>query len=523
MALSQIIKQVSNLVKTSTAKTNKASEHKRNWARLKVTAKDLQEALHDEFAQKILNLSKARGSPSPGDKKMILRQASDKIDEFWSAECLLKVEDNGEIAAIEAGRSRASQAAREIVSVLVRPFYELEITFHNEGSHRGSSTCSPSEDSQKHEWITCMTDFRRLLYTAEKRFDRSMDQKLREAIEELGGPITVALIDDGIELLEVRLDESMSLTGRSFHPKAWHSGDYLPWYLSSGGHGTVMASQIHRICPRAQLCILKLEDKVNPQSKKRQITMKSAAQVSYCSIHSGLSHATNEKRQAIREAIRRKVHIISMSWTITPPTNESEGEAHDMQELNEAIIDATKADILMFCSASDEGAKQADTYPSKALPGKIFKIGGADAMGGLYDRVGDISSVDFILPGHLVADEELTDTATSNKVQEWSGSSVATALAAGLAALILYCAQVRIVRAPEGAERREATRHFHLLKRHDNMSRAFKNIGTSGSGNKYLAVWEIFGRKVRTWQDASFRGDPIDLVAEVAKDLCFKL
>lgn len=192
-----------------------------------------------------------------------------------------------------------------------------------------------------------------------------------------------------------------------------------------------------------------------------------------------------------------------------------------MHELNDAIMQATKANILMFCSASDEGARQADTYPSKVIPGKIFRIGAADATGGLYDRVGDISSVDFILPGHLVAGEELTDTAI-NKVQVWSGSSIATALAAGLAALILYCAQIRILRAPE-SEKREATRHFHLLKQHDNMSRAFKNIGAGGTGNKYPAVWEVFGRKVEKWDDASFGGNPIDLLADVAKELCFKL
>lgn len=181
-----------------------------------------------------------------------------------------------------------------------------------------------------------------------------------------------------------------------------------------------MASQIHRMAPKANLCVLKLQDSYHPQSNKRQITIKSAA-------------------QAIREATRRKAHIISMSWTITPPSNETESEQQDLKELESAIMEASQANVLMFCSASDEGANQTATFPSKALPGKIFKIGGADANGGLYDRVGDISMVDFILPGQLVASEDLTDSALSK--QYWSGSSVATALAAGLAALILYCAR----------------------------------------------------------------------------------
>lgn len=209
-----------------------------------------------------------------------------------------------------------------------------------------------------------------------------------------------------------------------------------------------------------------------------------------------------------------------MSWTITPPVSENEGDITDMQELNEALMEANKANILMFCSAPDEGATQADTYPSKAIPGKIFKIGAADRTGGLYEAGGDISSVDFILPGHLVASEESMDTAV-NKVQVWSSNHIATALGAGLAALILHCAQIRMLRAPE-SERGEASKHFNRLRQHDNMLRAFRNIGARGSGNKYPAVEETFGRKVQQWQSVNFRDDPIDLLAEVAKDLCHK-
>lgn len=229
-------------------------------------------------------------------------------------------------------------------------------------------------------------------------------------------------------------------------------------------------------------------------------------------------------QQAIREAIKQRVHIISMSWTITPPAAENEGDAQDMQELNDALTDATKNNILMFCSASDEGAKQADTFPSKANC-KIFKIGAADAHGGPFDLLGDINSVDFILPGHLVAGEEFTDAEVANleKAQVWSGSSIATALAAGLAALILYCAQIRVLRSPEKSiERKDAERHFQMLKRHDHMMKAFKTIGESGKAGKYPPVWDIFGKKVEKWQDRAQRAEPIELLAEVAKDLCFK-
>lgn len=124
------------------------------------------------------------------------------------------------------------------------------------------------------------------------------------------------------------------------------------------------------------------------------------------------------------------------------PQRLTSSELEDLKELESAIVEASQANILMFCLASDKGAKQVDTFPSKALPDKIFKIGGADANGGLYDRVGDIAAVDFNLPGQLVASEELSETAVGLGTQYWSGSSVAIALAAGLAGLILYCAHM---------------------------------------------------------------------------------
>lgn len=404
--------------------------------RLAETGKDLKDALEVELARAIAQVSRVK-TETPKDhgkqeKKAAVDKAKQSIKAFVSIE-KKKESDDDVFASLKQAKQRAKMQAKEIAVAMASPYFDLDIEVYYPGgsrrtyNHTAQSADGYLEQPQKHEWIQCMTEFRQLLYNAEKSFCRSNENKelLKKAVDETDGPITVALIDDGIEVTEIRFDKSIVITGRSFYPKPQErSSDkstYLPWYLSSKGHSTIMASQIHRVAPKANLCFLKLQDSYHPQSNKRQITIKSAA-------------------QAIREATRRKVHIISMSWTITPPSNETESEQQDLKELEAAIAEASAENILMFCSASDEGANQTATYPSKAQPGKIFKIGGADANGGLYDRVGDISMVDFILPGQLVASEDLTDSALS-KQQYWSGSSVATALAAGLAALILYCAR----------------------------------------------------------------------------------
>lgn len=205
-----------------------------------------------------------------------------------------------------------------------------------------------------------------------------------------------------------------------------------------------------------------------------------------------------------------------MSWTIDVPENENQ----DVRDLKTAISEAAEANILMFCAASDKGAKHTSSYPSKAT-NNIFTIGAADASGIMASYVGDINSVDFIFPGKKVEPEGLGEAPTKD-VDYWTGSSVATALAAGLAALILYCAQIRLLRAP-ATQKEKARRDFQALKKHEKMLQAFKMIGpTTASRGKYLAVWEVFGRKVAQSESCD-REKWIDLVAEVGEDLCRRL
>lgn len=219
-----------------------------------------------------------------------------------------------------------------------------------------------------------------------------------------------------------------------------------------------------------------------------------------------------------------KVHIISMSWTIQSLIDRTQDQTA-IADLEAAIREAATNKILMFCSASDEGVgENLLSYPYKASS-DIIKIGAADVNGKLFDKVGDTSTVSFFLPGKEVEGEGLTDAVVS-KIQYLTGSSVSTALAAGLAALILYCAQARYLLAREDL-REKARRDYELLKTHDKMREAFREIGTTdASGQKYIKVWEVFGRRVGTWKDSEMRGgrgqSPISIVASVADTLCAK-
>ncbi|KAL6906988.1 hypothetical protein GGI43DRAFT_380509 [Trichoderma evansii] len=342
-----------------------------------------------------------------------------------------------------------------------------------------------AEHTTKHEWIQCMKDFRRLLFDAERYYERG---KVEETIEE---PIKIALIDDGVDVKDL---EFSFIGGRTFCTRDEEHNLNDPYYVSSTGHGTIMAKQIHLLCPRAQFYVLRLEDHASEEGS-RQITAKSAA-------------------QAIMAAVRKKVHIISMSWTIDPPEDEEERRLLDL-----AIGTAANENILLFCSASDKGAKSSETYPSKATK-KIFTIGAATSSGMADPWVGNLGNINFTFPGTKVEMDGLrTDDSSSREV---SGSSIATALAAGLAGLVLYCVQVRLLLSTD-QEKQKARRDFQLLKQHDYMMKALKDIGTTEESNhKFIEVWEVFGKKVEE-KERYDQERWLDLIAEVGMILCRKI
>lgn len=90
-------------------------------------------------------------------------------------------------------------------------------------------------------------------------------------------PVTIALIDDGVDVNEPFLHAKI-IGGRSFCQRDRFQNLSMPYYVTSGGHGTVMASLICRVCPNAQLYVLKLDEYMG-DNQKRQITAKSAEKV----------------------------------------------------------------------------------------------------------------------------------------------------------------------------------------------------------------------------------------------------
>ena len=120
-----------------------------------------------------------------------------------------------------------------------------------------------------------------------------------------------------------------------------------------------------------------------------------------------------------------------MSWAITLDDSKDE-----TMELKEVLAQAKAAKIIMVASANDEGAhihSERDSYPAAAKD-SVICIGEASASG--FATEAAAPQADFIFPGVFLSDDSASGTQ-----QVITGSSVATAYAAGFIALIMYCVE----------------------------------------------------------------------------------
>ncbi|KAK2591052.1 hypothetical protein QQS21_011266 [Conoideocrella luteorostrata] len=225
-----------------------------------------------------------------------------------------------------------------------------------------------------------------------------------------GRPIKIAIIDDGIDASLPIFDHRVAC-GASFGTSLGMEHSATPYFVSSGHHGTLMGALILRMCPSAKLYIAKLDERYN-SSGARSITASSAA-------------------ESINWAVDTEVDIISMSWTIELANVKSrEVQSRDLDNLEAAVKRANEAGILMFCAASDQGnSTMVECYPGNV--GMCHRVGAATGTGERCAWVHP-ENYDLLLPGEKI----IYDLQDPSSPSEHSGSSVATAVAAGLGGLL---------------------------------------------------------------------------------------
>ncbi|KAL9636665.1 MAG: hypothetical protein Q9164_002684 [Protoblastenia rupestris] len=314
--------------------------------------------------------------------------------------------------------------------------------------HNNTSKIRQGLPEHREHWISCMAKF--------AEFIRGYPIKPNIPLEE----VKVALLDDGVDTTIDGLNEIIPY-GETFskRPKdLWN-----PYHFSTNGHGTTMAVLIRRICPNIKLYVAKLEEESgyveSISDYDSRITVSSAS-------------------KAIEWARRMGVHIISMSWSIV---KENERGFDDFKKAtNNAINDG----ILMFAASDDQGnTKAQETYPTN-FNNNIFRIGAATVYGHKGENVQN--SVDYILPGDMQLVQSLDKNIQLN--QPRTASSLSTALASGLAALVLRCAALK------------SASDFHKAWSRETMVKAFDAICGK---NQYLHVQKVFGESLAKY-------DPVD-------------
>ncbi|KAI1329507.1 hypothetical protein F5Y16DRAFT_100516 [Xylariaceae sp. FL0255] len=261
--------------------------------------------------------------------------------------------------------------------------------------------------------------------------------------------IRIAIIDNGVDPGSI---DCRSISGSSFVPKP--KGESNWWHITHP-HGTKMARIITQLNPSC--CIF-------------------AAKVG-----EGRSDVTTERViKALDWAVAAGVDIVSISLTLK-----------ESPSLWSAINRALMSNVTIIASVDGEGGNsQGDEYPARYAD--VLGIGSANRKGEAASGMSE-NSADYLFPGEkLVARTEylggLGDTPNI------SGPSVATAVAAGVASLILACHRFALFQRPEfQITRPEEQRPAKVIETVFNMMSQEGNKKVRPSeGKKYVRPWKFF-------------------------------
>jgi len=158
------------------------------------------------------------------------------------------------------------------------------------------------------------------------------------------------------------------------------------------------------------------------------------------------------------------VDIISMSWTF----KDGDAAPEEREAFRTAIQQAHSNGIILFNSLNDaEMANWEDYWPLKLY--HVIRIGSATKWGEKADHSKKTWS-DYLFPGQEIPRRNL-----NSENETVSGSSLATAYAAGLAALIIYTARALPCLDPTLSQR-DKEKLANSAKR-EGIEKAFRTLG----------------------------------------------
>ncbi|KAM0293806.1 hypothetical protein ACHAO9_001492 [Fusarium lateritium] len=276
---------------------------------------------------------------------------------------------------------------------------------------------------------------------------------------DLAEPVRIAILDSGLDPENPFLIEDQQLPNpRVKEARSFIRGTEPHDVRDEIGHGTHALGLLLKVAPCAEIYVARIarRETLDPNT--------------YDDIAKAINHAVEQWR----------VDIISMSFGIR--------EYHELMSL--AVSNALNSRTLLFAAASNDGANLARAFPAQ-YP-SVFCIHSTDGNGNpsAFNPTASETDVNFSLLGESVSSHWPAGlNGHPQSVNVMSGTSVATPIAAGLAASVLS-----FVRQQDQQIAVEDESLGSWLKRDNSMDAVFKSMVRQrrGAGYDYITPHVLF-------------------------------
>ncbi len=298
-------------------------------------------------------------------------------------------------------------------------------------------------------------------------------------------PVKVAILDSGVIADTVCFP---AITGASFIEDLTEDSH---WHTITNPHGTIMASLVRKINPNCHIYAARTHHGPDMQGGDVNATINVSLNIS--GPDPSLTDFTS---QALDWAMNQEADIICISWTCAKDLDED-----DYTNLENKISDAG-GKCLIFCATGDNGPSAEKSFPA-AFPSP-FSICSC-SITGIPSANAEIENSEFFVPAEELF-VEIPQYLNQGRNDSANGSSAATAVAAGLAALILSLARFAFHNGQDTAQGsgddvpkpddHDLEETVSRLKRRTMMERVFKYMCGGGS-EKFVQPWNVFPAELK--------------------------
>lgn len=288
-----------------------------------------------------------------------------------------------------------------------------------------------------HQWLRCISDF-----------SNSVSSLWKETSHPNGPvwatpkPVVVAIIDDGIDIFDPALPDGAVAGGYSLSSEKGRLVD--PWFASAAGHGTMVASLITYSCRPVQVYPIRLafseEIPVNSCSLAKVISP-FKPYLGMMSFNRGrLAHIITLYLKAIDKAAER-ADIVVFGTSMTVSESDNPASRHELENALHRVRATGKP--LFWPVPHGSSALREEPH----IWQHTFTIGAAKDDGVVDDVFSEPYRPNFIFPNANAVKSHINESSSdlSRLLDVLSGSdnsSVPTALAAGLASILMCCYRI---------------------------------------------------------------------------------